>query len=222
MLSSPAGSTLGLGTCVQVLPFQRSVTDRPLASSPTAHALVAEVALTLSSSLLPCGLGLGTCFHKVPFQCSMSVWKAAPLESSPTAQALLDESTATPKRSSVEVPGFGGRSAVQPGQVATALPGAAIRPGAAWDAAAAATGPVSVAADASPAAPTSNNRPACRHECMFRSFGALNPFRPSLRLEPNEPPGKGPRGLVTGELSASPPRACPSGRVPRPRERRSG
>src|SRR5207248_3081466 len=63
MLSSPAGSTLGLGTCVQVLPFQRSVTDRPLASSPTAHALVAEVALTLSSSLLPCGVGAG---HLLP------------------------------------------------------------------------------------------------------------------------------------------------------------
>src|SRR5213082_225730 len=108
MLSSPAGSTLGLGTCVQVLPFQRMVTDRPLASSPTAHALVAAVALTLSSSLLPCGLGLGTCFQAVPVQRSTRLWLPWPLLKSPTAQAfVLAGMASTPMRTLLCVPGPG-------------------------------------------------------------------------------------------------------------------
>src|SRR5450432_650405 len=96
--------------------------------------LLAETARTLLRKLLPFpGLGLGTTFQELPVQCSMRVWNGPPAESSPTAQTLRVESTATPNRSSLSIAGFRG---FVPAQVlhgdaalaAAAVPGLASAP----------------------------------------------------------------------------------------------
>lgn len=99
---------------IQVVPFQcRIIRLHGLAVvlqfSPTAQALLGEVAAT-SDRLLPVpGLGLGTCDHVVPFQCRVSV-SVLPqpllVHEKPTAQALLREVAVTPKRES-PAPGSG-------------------------------------------------------------------------------------------------------------------
>src|SRR5215469_15663983 len=50
---------LGLGTCFQLVPFQRRITVLvPSLLAPTAQALLVEVALALRSWSLPSGVGL--------------------------------------------------------------------------------------------------------------------------------------------------------------------
>src|SRR5215472_16549230 len=69
---------LGLGTCDQRLPSQRStrsLATRLMVAPPTAHPPVADTALTADRPL-PCappGLGLGTCDQRLPSQCTASV-----------------------------------------------------------------------------------------------------------------------------------------------------
>src|SRR5215469_4915794 len=78
----------------------------PLSPLPTAQALPAEVAVTLLR--LPSWIGLGTSFHALPFQCAITfsgVIKKS--KSVPTAQALLAEVTATPKKVAPPGTGFG-------------------------------------------------------------------------------------------------------------------
>src|ERR1022692_1929343 len=70
----------GLGACFHAVPFQcrmRVWSVVPWKYSPTAQALLAEVAATPPRTLKvkePRGFGLGTCFQAVPFQCRMMVW----------------------------------------------------------------------------------------------------------------------------------------------------
>src|ERR1022692_703557 len=85
-VEEPPGS--GLRTRFHAVPFQcrtRVWSVVPWKYSPTAQALLAEVAATPSRTLKveePPGSGLRTCFHAVPFQRRMMVWTtpAAPLE----------------------------------------------------------------------------------------------------------------------------------------------
>jgi hypothetical protein len=67
----------GLGTRVQVLPFQCRIRVLGLLVKqlvqPTAQALLAEVAATPESSPPPAGVGLGTRVHAVPFQRAIRV-----------------------------------------------------------------------------------------------------------------------------------------------------
>src|SRR5690242_9619875 len=92
---------LGLGTCVQVVPFQCTIKVVILLlvkTSPTAQASLCELAATLNRSLslpVPPGLGLGTCVQLVPSQCSTRVLSPAPLEKKPTAQASLADTART-------------------------------------------------------------------------------------------------------------------------------
>src|ERR1017187_6747622 len=87
---------------------------------PTAHALVAEIALILDrlSPPLPT-IGLATLDHLVPFQCRISMrpaispdkrsWQSFAQEE-PTAQAFLADTLVTPFRTSMPpgpVPGSG-------------------------------------------------------------------------------------------------------------------
>ena len=95
--------TLGLGTTLQALPFQRSVRVRlPLLElvNPTAQALLAEVASTSRSSPPPDGSGLGEMLQAAPFQRSITGRRMGrvPVSARPTAQALEDESASTPHR----------------------------------------------------------------------------------------------------------------------------
>src|SRR5215472_7868329 len=75
---------LGLGTTLQLVPFQCSmrVWDGPKPETtklPTAHTSWAETAATASRMLsAPPGLGLGTTRHLWPFQCSASVSRGLP------------------------------------------------------------------------------------------------------------------------------------------------
>jgi hypothetical protein len=89
----------GLGPLVQVLPFQcriKPVRDELLlTTSPTAQALLADVAATPKRLLLAPGLGLDTRVHTLPFQRRISV--LSPLV--PAAQVLLAEVAATPESS---------------------------------------------------------------------------------------------------------------------------
>ena len=71
----------GLGLCTQALPVHRrmsgAIVPARVTKSPTAQALVADVALTaVRMSCLAPGSGLGTGDHLVPFQCRMSVRSA--------------------------------------------------------------------------------------------------------------------------------------------------
>jgi hypothetical protein len=68
---APAG--LGLGTIVQLLPFQDSISGCPTPSFPVAMQLVELVQETLPSELTAPTLGLGTIDHADPFQDSISV-----------------------------------------------------------------------------------------------------------------------------------------------------
>src|SRR6266508_6436225 len=68
------GSTCGVGTLLQVCPFQCSISDRgvmPLLmvwATPTAHTSVAPSATTSVRVLRVAGLGLAIRVHAVPFQ----------------------------------------------------------------------------------------------------------------------------------------------------------
>ena len=100
--------TLGLGTMLQALPFQRSVRVRlPLLElvNPTAQALLAEVASTSRSSPPPDGSGLGEMLQLVPFQRSITGRRMGrvPVSARPTAQALPDERASTPPEDVVEL-----------------------------------------------------------------------------------------------------------------------
>ncbi len=92
-----------MGTRFQALPFQRTIRvccTFPTEYVPTAHAFLADVAVTPKSWLLaaaPPTSGLFIVFHAVPFQCSISVWLAVPLNCRPTAHALFADTTATSK-----------------------------------------------------------------------------------------------------------------------------
>src|SRR5260370_28600550 len=93
---SPA-RRVGLGTRRQAAPFQCSINGiLPVLVnvSPTAQALVADVAATLlSSEEMPGGVGLLTRVHAVPFQCTITVLpvKLVP----PAAQTSSGETAAT-------------------------------------------------------------------------------------------------------------------------------
>ena len=90
----PAG--VGLGTCVQALPSQCSITVWPLSLvPPTAQALVAEIAATPFKTVPPPGSGLGTRVHAAPSQCSIKALLNMP---APTAQASSAETAATSLR----------------------------------------------------------------------------------------------------------------------------
>ena len=68
---------------------------------PTAQASLADIAATAerASPYLAAGLGLGCRFQVLPFQCMISVVLGlAGLPVEPTAQALLAEVAATPRR----------------------------------------------------------------------------------------------------------------------------
>src|SRR5215469_5874406 len=98
---------LGLGTTAQETPFQCSTRVLaliwPVEKFPTAQMSRADRALTPDRKVCPNwpGLGLGTIVHFVPFQCSTSVTVGPELpvgvkwKSSPTAQMLAGETTAT-------------------------------------------------------------------------------------------------------------------------------
>src|SRR5436309_11418790 len=108
----------GLGTCVHWRPFQCRTSvwsAAPLVASPTAHALLLEVAAMPKSSLLCPGLGLVTVAHWWPFQCTIKVVILLLVKTSPTAQASLWEVAATLNRSlSLPVPpGLGLGTCVQ-------------------------------------------------------------------------------------------------------------
>ena len=95
--------TLGLGTMLQALPFQRSVSVRlPLLElvNPTAQALLDEVASTSRSSPPPDGRGLAEMLQRLPFQRSTTGRRMGrvPVSARPTAQALVGESASTPQR----------------------------------------------------------------------------------------------------------------------------
>src|SRR5579872_1772451 len=84
----------GLGTCSQVVPFQRRIKVL-LPAEPIAQALVGEVAATLERTALPAGLGLATRFHAVPFQCMIRVFALELLPVEPTAHAFVAEIATT-------------------------------------------------------------------------------------------------------------------------------
>src|SRR6266571_4409954 len=88
----------------QAVPFHRSIRVLAAPTSPTAQALVREVAATLKRAAPPAGLGLGTLVHPVPFHRAIRVVMTSPgplpLSVPPTAQALLAEVAATPRRTS--------------------------------------------------------------------------------------------------------------------------
>src|SRR6185437_2470636 len=88
LLSRLSGG-VGVVTCFQVRPFQCSASG-PALLSPTAQALVAEIAVT---ELKPVSSprSMRTWTHFVPFQRRIS----GPCALSPTAQALRGESIAT-------------------------------------------------------------------------------------------------------------------------------
>src|SRR5579871_3881332 len=99
--------TLGLGTTVQLFPFQCSMRVRaPMlpGAVPTAQTSAADAAYTAySESPVPL-FGLFTIFQEDPFQCSMSVRVLTPEKYSPTAQALSGEVAVTPYRLLSPVP----------------------------------------------------------------------------------------------------------------------
>src|SRR6266568_2125022 len=84
----------------QAVPFHRSIRVLAAPTSPTAQALVREVAATLKRAAPPAGLGLGTLVHPVPFHRAIRVVMTSPgplpLSVPPTAQALLADVAATP------------------------------------------------------------------------------------------------------------------------------
>src|ERR1700735_261864 len=82
---------LGLGTWAQCVPFQlmmKVLTPVP----PTAHASLADTALTAFSNAPPAGLGQCTLATLVPFQCTTD---DSPLTPMPTDQASAGESALT-------------------------------------------------------------------------------------------------------------------------------
>ena len=80
----------GLGTASQEVPFQCRICRFWLVSSPTAHALVAEVAVTENR---PVPAGQGTMAQLAPFQCSirLPVGRLIEVKVNPTAQASAAE-----------------------------------------------------------------------------------------------------------------------------------
>jgi hypothetical protein len=70
----------------------------PVLKVPTAHTLLAKVAVTLLRALVLPGFGLAICFQARPFQCSIRVLVVGPARYAPTAQALLAEVADTPAR----------------------------------------------------------------------------------------------------------------------------
>jgi hypothetical protein len=74
---------------------------------PTAQALLAEVAVTPDREDPAPGPSLVTRVQAAPFQCMIMVWDEL-LPSSPTAQALQGDSTATPLRKLLSGLGLGG------------------------------------------------------------------------------------------------------------------
>src|SRR5215469_11511067 len=80
----PAG--LGTGTRFHVLPFQCSARRGPPDTPPTAHALVAEAAATLTSAPLPTA-GVAIRFHLVPVRCRISGLRFPMPPDEPTAQS---------------------------------------------------------------------------------------------------------------------------------------
>jgi hypothetical protein len=120
LLVAPVG--LGVGSVVQMLPFQRSTNVRRLSPAslefPTAMQSVAEVHATLARLLVraPLGLGVGWIVHVMPFQCSASVVPSL----DPTAVHAVTEVHETPLRLLLVAPlGAGVRWVVQllPSQV---------------------------------------------------------------------------------------------------------
>src|SRR5215475_13926058 len=102
MLSFAAPPGLGLAACAHRRPFQcrTSVWKAvPFVASPTAHALLPEVAATAKSSVLCPGLGLATLAHRRPFQRTIKVVILPLVKTSPTAQASLREVAVTLNRS---------------------------------------------------------------------------------------------------------------------------
>jgi hypothetical protein len=103
-VATPLSVTLedgsGLGTCAQVLPFQRRMSDweSPVlpVTVPTAQALVADDIAT-AVSLPPASRGLATLLHVLPVHRMVSGYSVEPVVE-PTAQALLAEMAATADR----------------------------------------------------------------------------------------------------------------------------
>jgi hypothetical protein len=107
-----AGPGLGLGTMVQVVPFQdsMSVLGRPVLVmyEPTAVQSLAETQETPMRSFMPlrwgAALGLGTTVQVVPFQDSTRVFGAVPAsESLPTAAQSLADTQETSLRPLIDL-----------------------------------------------------------------------------------------------------------------------
>src|SRR5207249_9728398 len=90
LLALAAVLMFGLGTSVQVLPFQWSVnvTSAPVEAvvDPTAQASVGVIARTESRLLPRAGCGEATTLQLAPFQCSTKLWLGSV---PPTAQTSL-------------------------------------------------------------------------------------------------------------------------------------
>jgi hypothetical protein len=100
---------LGMACLAHICPFQCSMkpwSAVPLKYTPTAHALLAEVAATPDNVPPVPGCGLVTCAHFWPFQCRIKGWPAPPLSRKPTAQASVAD-TAPTALSQAAVPGLG-------------------------------------------------------------------------------------------------------------------
>src|SRR2546427_599658 len=91
------GKGFGLGTTLQEVPFQCSVSVAVVPpTAPTAQASPGEIAATPRRSLRPePTLGLATTDHLVPFQCSVSVRSTDPTSWNPAAHASVLESAET-------------------------------------------------------------------------------------------------------------------------------
>src|SRR5215469_8146259 len=79
-----------------------------MVAPPTAHAPVADTALTADRPLprAPPGLGLGTCDQRLPSQCTASVLNTLALVSwSPTAHASVADSALTARSCARGMPG---------------------------------------------------------------------------------------------------------------------
>src|SRR5438067_419482 len=130
--SSACGTGTGTATVLQTCPSQCSTSGRTNSSPcfPTAQTSVGDRATTALSELTGSGFGLGTTCQALPFQCSTRVAVLGPDCREPTAQALVDESVATPRSAAPEPTGPDGtRRQVCPSKCAVSgAPGTARTP----------------------------------------------------------------------------------------------
>src|SRR5256885_2328871 len=87
----------------------------PTVQSPTANALLADVAATASRQhCRPPTMGAAGVGHVVPCQCRRMPWEADPATAPPTANALPLDPSAMPYRWLSPLPSFGVVGAAQP------------------------------------------------------------------------------------------------------------